>query len=271
MRRLYDLWQAYVRQPAALFLEIPKKQDADSVGFFSSELRRLAFRLEKDLGGEPVTEASLQEAIACSNEARRLMLEVFELQRAPDFGVGAAEVFELCLLGVELGPKELCRKLAALLPTLRAKAQCPAGPRLLIAGGILHQSHLIRLAEELGARVVAFDTCPGLRHYLGLVEESRVDPILALARRYLLKPACARMEGLEARLRSLEELARWCHADAVVYTTVKFCDPFAYDGPLLAERLSLAGIPFLFLENDYRWADEGQLRTRIEAFLETIG
>ncbi len=270
MRRLYDLWQAYVGQPAALFLEVPKKQDADSITFFAAELRRLAVRLEKDLGGEPVTRASLQEAVACSNRARRLVREVLDLQRDPGSDVGAAEVFELCLLGVTAGPSELCRKAAALLPTLRSRARRAARPRLLLTGGILHQANLLRFIEELGAHVVVVDTCQGLRHYAGLVDESQQDLMLALARRYLLKPACARMEGLEAWLRHLEELARSCGVDGVVCTTVKFCDPFAYNVPLLTERFSLIRIPFLFIENDYRWADEGQIRTSVEAFLETI-
>ena len=78
------------------------------------------------------------------------------------------------------------------------------------------------------------------------------------------------MPGLERRFEYLKELVESSGAAGVIYSTVKFCDSHLYDLPLLDKDLRQAGIPFLWLENDYEWTGLGQLRTRVEAFLEML-
>ena len=92
--------------------------------------------------------------------------------------------------------------------------------------------------------------------------------MLALATRYLTKPSCPRMEGLEERFEYLEKLAEEAGADGIVHSCIKFCDPLIYEIPMLSDRFRNAGIPFLYLENDHTWSGSGQLRTRLQAFTE---
>jgi benzoyl-CoA reductase/2-hydroxyglutaryl-CoA dehydratase subunit BcrC/BadD/HgdB len=124
------------------------------------------------------------------------------------------------------------------------------------------------MIEGLGARVVVLDTCTGLRHYQTPVEQNGADPMLALATRYLTRPSCPRMEGLEERFEHLESLADQARVDGIVYSGVKFCDPLIYDIPMMSDWFRSAGIPFLYLENDYTWSGSGQMKTRLQAFTE---
>ena len=50
---------------------------------------------------------------------------------------------------------------------------------------------------------------------------------------------------------------------------MKFCDPEAFDRPIVAQDLAASGIPMLTLEHDQLVPSVGQLRTRLQAFLET--
>ena len=62
-------------------------------------------------------------------------------------------------------------------------------------------------------------------------------------------------------------LATESMAEGIIYSTVKFCDMYLYEAPSMEAGFKEAGIPFLFLENDYEWAGLEQMRTRVEAFL----
>jgi benzoyl-CoA reductase/2-hydroxyglutaryl-CoA dehydratase subunit BcrC/BadD/HgdB len=142
-------------------------------------------------------------------------------------------------------------------------------PRVLIMGNVIDKPNLFIMVEDSGAAVVAFDTCCGLRHY-SLPAQGGPDPMVSLAQSYLLRPQCPRMPGFQGRLDRLDELVQAYSADGIIYSTVKFCDYGLLEAPLMERHLRKNRIPFLFLENDYLWGDEGRLRTRVEAFVEII-
>ena len=66
----------------------------------------------------------------------------------------------------------------------------------------------------------------------------------------------------------LAELAKARGADMVFFTLMKFCDPEAFDDPFVKADLKAAGVPLLSVEHDQLLESAGQLRTRIQGFLE---
>ncbi|MDY6857149.1 MAG: 2-hydroxyacyl-CoA dehydratase family protein [Thermodesulfobacteriota bacterium] len=78
------------------------------------------------------------------------------------------------------------------------------------------------------------------------------------------------MTGLEQRFQQVRDLVNDYAVDGVVYSVVKFCDQHLCDAAYFAEKLDAEGIPLLLLENEYSWRDIGQIRTRIEAFVEML-
>lgn len=268
MRRLHDLWTAYVPAVPAFFLDMPRKRDADSIAFFASELRRLGEWLHTTLPGSAPDKEKLRAAVQTCNQIRALMGKVFLGQRdvhADGFGT---RVFDLCLAGTRQARSEFVAEIDGFLATVPPKTHDTGKRRIVIAGGLVNQRHVVAEIENAGGHVVALDTCIGLRHYQAAVAEDAPDLILDLARRYLTKPSCARMEGLEERIGGIQSLAEDVQADGVVFCSLKFCDPCLYDVPLVRATLRESGIPFLWLEHDYAWSGLGQLRTRIAAFLE---
>jgi benzoyl-CoA reductase/2-hydroxyglutaryl-CoA dehydratase subunit BcrC/BadD/HgdB len=268
MRKLYDLWGAYATRIPALFVDLPRKNDADSIRFFASELRRFASNLEATLPGAAVTDEGLRRAIQAHNRVRLLMNEVFNLQRDPKLSVSGSDVFDLCLEGTRCSPDQLIPRLEEFLSPAAERKPSSDERRILLTGNLISRPDPVAMLEELGSRVVALDTCTGLRHYQTPVEEDAAEPMLALAARYLTRPSCPRMEGLEERFEFLRKLADHAQADGIVYSCVKFCDPLIYDVPLMSSWFRDAGIPFLFLENDYTWSGSGQMKTRLQAFTE---
>ena len=269
-RRLHDLWDAYVDAPPAFFLEVPKKKDPASVAYFASELWRFAGALDARLPGRRVTEDRLREAIAVHNDLRWRMETVFARQRDPDSPLTGLPVFRLCMEGLRSDPERFSAEVDRFLSDSEGEAPPGDGPRVVLTGNILHDADRVALIEALGGRVIALDTCNGIRHYNRAVDPDAPDPMTAIAERTLKKAPCPRMEGLEERARFLEDLVRDASADGVIHSTLKFCDACIDDLPYLRDRLTEQGIPFLDLENNYEEDGAGQAATRVEAFFEMI-
>ncbi len=267
MRRLHDVWKEYVKSVPSLFFDVPKKKDTASIEFFASELRRFAENLEKEFGGSRVTDERLNKAITECNTIRRLMNDVSGLLKDVNSDVRGLSVFNLCLEGMTSPASEFAGRLRGFLSNSRNQKAAGKEPRIVLTGNVVHRSDLIALIETLGGRIVVLDTCIALRHYDTLVEEKSRDPMLSLAKRYLQRASCARMEGIEERFQRLRKLADDSGANGVIYSVVKFCDNSIYDAPLVQAAFDQLGIPVIVLENDYEWSGIEQMRTRLEAFL----
>ncbi|MCG0278807.1 MAG: 2-hydroxyacyl-CoA dehydratase family protein, partial [Thermanaeromonas sp.] len=117
----------------------------------------------------------------------------------------------------------------------------------------------------------AEETCTGTRYFAGRVEEEGTlrDQIKALARR-ILDINCACFTPNFNRVENILNLAQEWQADGVIYYTLQFCQTYALEARRVEKALKERGIPVLTLESDYSEEDVGQLKTRIEAFLEML-
>lgn len=143
-----------------------------------------------------------------------------------------------------------------------AQGKDGSGLSVGIAGARANQN-IRRILEERGVKV-AFDlTCTGLDRKL-LVEKDQV--ITGYVRGLLSQFPCMRMEEAAGRDQLIAEYAD--SADGIIYHTVQFCDNYAYEYAWLKGMLKR---PMLLLETDYTKQSYGQILTRIEAFLESLG
>lgn len=269
MRKVHDLWQAYVPGSLALFLDLPKKRDALSTAFFASELRRFADRLNTPAGAcGHLDEAGLEEAIGVCNRTRAAMTGLLARTGRGVGAVRASAADAACrdlLQDPGADPSESAGRRVSGVPTLRR-----GGTPVVVSGSLFRATDWISDVEALGGTVVALDTCLSNRHFEEPVEEGSGDPFLALARRYLGKPPCPRMDAFEDRCEALLGQARDSGARGVIYAPMQFCDPFQYDTLLLGRRLREAGVPLLVVETEYEASMPEQVRTRVGAFLETL-
>ncbi|AMK09873.1 double-cubane-cluster-containing anaerobic reductase [Pseudodesulfovibrio indicus] len=144
-----------------------------------------------------------------------------------------------------------------------------SGPRILLTGCPTGKGSdkLIRIVEELGARVVCMENCSGLKG-LPLAVDEQGDPWEALARRYLQIP-CSCMTPNPNRLDDLRAMAGTYRVDAVVDLTWLGCHTYNAESTLVQRFVECKlGLPFLHVGTDYSPSDTEQLRTRVEAFLE---
>jgi len=154
--------------------------------------------------------------------------------------------------------------------------QSPArseGVRLMTLGSENDDLAFMVMVESLGATIVIDDQCSGTRYFWNESPPAKAgdDPLARIAARYCQRPACPTKDyPAHTRFKHVLELASDYNVHAALILQQKFCDPHEGDIPALKHMLEENGIATLFLEFD-GVNPLGPLRTRVEAFLETLG
>ena len=138
----------------------------------------------------------------------------------------------------------------------------PTMPNVGIAGARAN-AEIKRILEAHGVNI-AFDiTCTNAsRRFV----PQKADTLAQYAHDMLTQLPCARMRDISPRKAFFGHVLP--QIDGLVYHTVQFCDMYSYEYSDL-KRTSPA--PILALETDCTAQSHGQMLTRLEAFLESIG
>lgn len=278
IEQLYTIWRE--TKPSALnhFINVPHMRGSSSDTFYRQELNAFIAALEA-WSGRTLDMGKLKEAIKLYNKRRALLRELYELRKSDPPIVSGVEVTEAVVAGMGIPALEhidLLRKFIAEIKT-RPVVQKARQPRIFIWGNELDDAAFIRLVEESGAEVVMDDLCTGTRFFWADVPETE-DPLEGIVTRYVntLCPrthqpqAASRAEDLENRFGHIGRFVRDWKADGAIFYIIRYCDTCELEGPDLREYLQGMKLPVLMIEDDYSTSTIGQLRTRIQAFLEMI-
>lgn len=270
VQRVYGLWRYYLK-PTSSLVNTPHTTGPSARRFYKEELVILKEWLES-LAEKAITEEEIRRAIRLHNENRALVRELYDLRKEDPPRLSGAEMLRLLVVGMSVPAPEFQVLLKQVREEALARTGRPAGrARLLVYGSIIDDATLIQLVEESGADVVVDDTCIGSRSFWHDVDEVE-DPLEGLVNPYFAHFRCPRTyrgSGPE-RFRYLVNMARAFRVQGVVAYTLKFCDPHMLDFPSLRDYLQQAELPTLYLEDDYTFGNVGQMRTRVQAFLELL-
>lgn len=260
-------------------LEVPQKKGARDKDLWREEVVQFKARLEETTG-RTLEAKKLAEAVRLMNRKRRALARLNELRKEanpPLSGLDALVVLQGALVDE---PFRFAEKLEALNAELEDRVRrgvgvAPAGAkRIMISGcpSVMGNWKLHHLIESAGAVVVCDETCTGTRYFSSLVEERDGDlnaQIDAVAARYLTID-CSCFSPNDERIDSVLRLARGYRIDGVVQYVLQYCHAYNVEAVRVAAALKEAGFPSLKVVTDYSEEDTGQLRIRVDAFLEAL-
>lgn len=257
-------------------MQLPSSRDGQALDAWEKEIIRFWKKLE-DFYGITITEEEVRRAIELKNRERDVMLRFLELGKLNPAPISGYEMgSRLDSLGfdpdiihrcgiIEERTREVIRDWEA-----NYKGKPSRRPRILVTGcpnsGVREKT--IRRIEELGADVVAFDSCNGTREKVEKVDTS-LPPARALAKKYL-NINCSVMSPNFTRMDYISEMIDEYQIDGVLELVLQSCHTYAIEAYYVKKTCQAKGIPYLNIETDYSTADCGQINTRLEAFLETI-
>ncbi len=274
VRRVYDHWKRKVDTPFVRLLSLPKKVEEPQVEWFRQEVSEFREAIKNHFGVF-ISDGRLWNAIRIHNETRRLQRQLYDIRKRKDPPITGAEVLSVMVAGTAM-PREEYNKLLKELVDELAKVKeghSDYRARLMLIGGILDDPAYIEVIEGQGGLVVTDSLCFGTRTMWKEVDEKAGDPITALARYYIAdRPSCARMFGDQPRRAAfIQAMIRDFKVDGVVAERLVMCDNWTGEQFMTGEDLKEAGVPYIRLDKDYINVGAGQLRTRIQAFLEMMG
>lgn len=258
-------------------LQLPQQQNMDLfLDSWKNEILHLK-RVVENLTGKEITKEKITQAIQLLNKDRRALKRLMDVTKAVPSPLTGMELLEILFKTGFFADKEkgiaLKNEISEACETLSKNGDSPftnKTPRILVTGVPvgLGSDKLIRIIEESGANVVAFENCSGYKKAFQ-VDESK-DPWTALAEQYLSIP-CSVMSPNQGRFDLLEEMITEFSVDGVVDLTWQACHTYNVEAFKIQEFVSERfGLPCLHIETDYSESDTEQLRVRIEAFLEMI-
>jgi benzoyl-CoA reductase/2-hydroxyglutaryl-CoA dehydratase subunit BcrC/BadD/HgdB len=108
---------------------------------------------------------------------------------------------------------------------------------------------------------------------VGVDEWSLDDMLKAISERYLMSSTCpcfTSKDGNEDRINWLLNKVKEWGVQGVIYYVVHGCMLYAMEYTRIKKVLDRINIPLYYLDTDYTREDVGQMRTRVEAFLEML-
>ena len=259
-------------------LDIPYSDDEDCVEHIREQVSR---KILKPLGenyGVDTSDAAIRAAVREHNEVCRILTEIGELRKLDIPPITGYEFAVLVLVSYTCPKRLILPLLRETLEEIRTRQVDPEKNyrvRVAVVGSEIDDPNLIKLIESCGALVVADRFCYGSfpgRQEIALTQQE--DALTQVCRWYLQNTECPRQSALHRvkyRNDHVAQLVREFKADGAIYEQMKFCTYWSYERVIANQIMPRDyGIQILSIDRPYIVGQSGQLRTRVQAFVESI-
>ena len=258
--------------------DVAYSDDEDSVVHTVEQLQRKVLNKLHENYGVDISDDALRKAVERHNEICRLITEIGEYRKLENPPITGYEFHVLTLASYTCPKYLIIDKLRETLEEIKTRVPDEKKKyriRVVVVGSEIDDPDLIKLMEENGALVVADRFCYGSfpgRQEIILNDE---EPVLKqICRQYLQKTECPRHcapHRVKHRYDFVNQLVHDFHADGVIYEQMKFCTYWSYERTLASYVMNEEyKIPTLSIDRPYRARSSGQLRTRIQDFVENV-
>ncbi len=254
-------------------LELPQTKDRDwSKRMWLSEMRIIKKRIE-DLTGNKIRRKNLKDAILHLKKRYTVMRDMLNIRKGRS-RLRGSDALIIVQSSFFSDVDEWIGHTDKVLEEVKDMDEIK-GPRILLTGApiILPNFKIPLLIEEFGGHIAIDETCSGSQYMYDPIEVdewSFEEMMRAVGERYLMPSVCPCFIKSEDRIDKVTDMLNTYDIDGVIYHTLRLCLLFDIESRRIGDVMMDKKIPFLHLNTDYSKEDMGQLRTRIEAFLEII-
>ncbi len=259
------------------YLEIPMKADDNGLNLYVLQCKNHILTPLKEHFGIDVSDAAIRKAVAEHNRVCELIRAIGDYRKGDKPRITGYE-FHIITLATYVAPKYLLiKKLEETLEELKTREPDDKSyrARVLVVGSEIDDVNMIKLIEDSGAYVCADRFCYGSlpgRNPIELTDDE--DALTQICRQYMYRGQCPRMMNqakIQERRQYVADLAKEYDADGIIYEQIKFCDPWAYERMVGSHVLQHDyDYPVLSIDRPYNVEMSGQLRTRVQAFVESV-
>jgi len=276
-KKAYEVLSPMVKD--LYIIDLPQMKTDTGKMLLKGEYLKFITKLE-EISGKKITYESLKKGIDIVNAKRKAVKRLAELRKADPPPISGLDALLINQVFFYDDPVRFTNSVNALCDELEERIKkgegvSPEGTvRVMISGCPMAVPNwkVPYIVETSGATIVGEESCVGERGTQWLTEtkgttvSELIDNIID---RYF-KIDCAIFTPNPSRLEHIKEMFKKYNAKGVIHYNLQFCQPYIIESGLVESNLEGNGIPTLRLETDYSQEDTGQLKTRIEAFVERI-
>jgi len=275
-------WEILDKHHPVHVMNIPHMKREKDLQMWKEEISDFKSHIE-EVTGEKLSLEEMKEGTRIINEKRKALLRLDTLRGMhPDVvPISGKDGLFVTQVGFMDDPIRYTQKVNELCDELDKRVEEKVSvfekdrPRLMVLGTpfAVPNWKLHTAVETTGGVVINEESCIGHRYYKDNVELDDVktedDMMKKLLDRYS-KVDCACFTPNTGRTDKIVQMYKDRKADGVIYYTLSFCHTYNVEAHLVTEALEKEGIPCLVIESDYSPEDMGQIKTRVEAFLESL-
>ncbi|MCW4006106.1 MAG: 2-hydroxyacyl-CoA dehydratase family protein [Candidatus Bathyarchaeota archaeon] len=261
------------------------KDSSQSLVMWREEIKAIKTQLEQ-LTGNKITSKKLRAAIETMQKASKAFRRLQDLRKGNSVLMGRdAMLVNQASTWDDI--ERWTKKTEELCDELEKRREqkdwaCPPDtPRVMVTGTPMFWPDnwkLPTLVEEANPPgvLVADELCSSdrlLNDPVGIDEWTMDDMINAVSERYLMASTCpcfTSKDGNEDRINWLLTKIKDYHIDGVIYYVVRGCMLYAMEYSRVKRALDKINVPVYYLDTEYTREDVGQMKTRVEAFLEML-
>ncbi|MBI5207613.1 MAG: 2-hydroxyacyl-CoA dehydratase, partial [Candidatus Firestonebacteria bacterium] len=272
MKRVLEVWEKYFNSKI-IHIGFPRNfYEENGIKYFMETLFKFIEELEIETKRK-LNSLYLGESVLLYNSIRdkqRLLYQHLKFNR-----INWSELIPFIHAGFVLDKQMYLSLLNELIAEIekRPKIDINLPLRILVTGGMMApgDEKLIKIFNSLEMDFAMDELCAGSRNIYRNIEAPNIENI---ARAYLSNVPCGALPypypDSDPRLKHIEKLIKEYQINGILYYTLRFCDAYSYKAKQIKEFCEKLNIPFLHLHSDFSTSDEGQLKTRVEAFKESI-
>ena len=258
--------------------DIPFKITDYTLDAYTKQMRLRVLDVMHEKYGVDTSDEALRRAVKEHNEVCEILTEIGELRKLPNPPITGYEFHVLNLVSYTCPKYLILPYLRETLEEIRSRVP-DAKPwyraRVSIVGSEIDDPSLTKLIEGCGAFVVSdrycFGSTPG-REVIQLNDDE--DVLSQICLQYMKRSECARWiadDKVAQRRETADRLAREFGAEGIIYEQMKYCDYWGFERALVSHIMAEEkNWPVLSIDRLYNNGNSGQLRTRVQAFVESL-
>ena len=260
------------------YSDVPMKNDESALKHYVKQMRLHVLEPLHNVYGIDVSDEALRESVRLQNKISSLIRRIGDYRKEDNPRITGYEFAVLCTATYCCPKESLVAILGETLEELKTREPDKKNnyrARVVMVGSEIDDPSFIKLVEEAGALVVAdrfcFGSLPG-RDEIVLNDEE--DVLTQICRTYMQWGKCPRFMNTDKiieRQTYVDEIAKEYKADGLIYQQIKFCDYWGYERASAFHVMrGEYGYPVLSIDRPYSVGSSGQIRTRVQAFVESM-
>ena len=260
------------------FIDVPFKVTPHGIKHYKNQLQKKVLEPLHERYGTDISDAAIRRAVAEHNEVCRIISEIGEYRKLDNPPITGYEFHVLCLVSYCCPKYLIIDKLRETLEEVKKRRpdEKPSHrARVVVVGSEIDDLDFTRTVEQSGALIVAdrfcFGSFPGRQEIVLTDDELALDQICRFYQETSQCPRYMSQDKVHDRYDFVDKLAKDFNAQGIIYEQMKFCEFWGYERALASHVMTeLYNYPTVCVDREYTGNASGQLRTRVQAFVESL-